>query len=123
MDQVGQRHAGCGVGQPRTDGCGEQDVLDRGNQQLEQLEGDNDPFGLAVARFRREGLSATPVVFGSHRKPEGVVLPFELFEQLMPAIEDILLAATIRARLANPAPNVPLDDLINELGFSPSEFE
>jgi hypothetical protein len=77
----------------------------------------------AVARFRREGLSATPVVFGSHRKPEGVVLPFELFEQLVPAIEDILLAATIRARLANPAPNVPLDDLINELGFSPSEFE
>src|SRR5674476_1357722 len=57
----------------------------------------------AVARFRREGLSAAPVVFGSHRKPEGVVLPFELFEQLVPAIEDILLAATIRARLANPS--------------------
>ena len=77
----------------------------------------------AVARFRREGLSAAPVVFGSHRKPEGVIVPFELFEQLVPAIEDILLAATIRARLANPAPSVPLDDLINELGFSPSEFE
>ena len=44
-------------------------------------------------------------------------------EQLVPAIEDILLAATIRARLANPAPSVPLDDLINELGFSPAEFE
>jgi len=63
------------------------------------------------------------MVFGSHRKPEGVVLPFELFEALVPAIEDILLAATIRARLANPAPSVPLDDLIDDLGFSASEFE
>jgi antitoxin StbD len=77
----------------------------------------------AVARFRREGVSSAPVIFGSHRKPEGVVLPFELFEQLIPAIEDILLAVTIRARLANPAPSVPLEDLIDELGFSPSEFE
>ena len=77
----------------------------------------------AVARFRREGVTSAPVVFGSHRKPEGVVLPFELFEQLAPAIEDILLAETIRARLANPAPSVPLEDLINELGFSASDFE
>jgi antitoxin StbD len=77
----------------------------------------------AVARFRSEGVSSAPVVFGSHRKPEGVVLPFELFEQLIPAIEDILLAATIRARLANPAPSVPLEDVIEELGFSPAEFE
>jgi antitoxin StbD len=77
----------------------------------------------AVARFRREGVSSAPVVFGSHRKPEGVVIPFELFEQLIPAIEDILLATTIRARVANPAPSVPLEDLIDELGFSPSDFE
>jgi hypothetical protein len=33
------------------------------------------------------------------------------------------LAATIRARLANPAPSVPLDDLIDDLGFSASQFE
>jgi hypothetical protein len=26
-------------------------------------------------RFRREGVTAVPVVFGSHRKPEGVVQP------------------------------------------------
>jgi antitoxin StbD len=76
-----------------------------------------------MARFRREGVMSTPVVFGSHRKPEGVVLPFELFEKLMPAIEGVLLAATIRERLANPAPSVPLEDLIDELGFSVSEFE
>ena len=28
-----------------------------------------------LARFRREGAAAAPVAFGSHRKPEAVLLP------------------------------------------------
>lgn len=36
----------------------------------------------ALARFRREGAAAAPVVFGSHRKPEAVVLPYEAYAQL-----------------------------------------
>jgi PHD/YefM family antitoxin component YafN of YafNO toxin-antitoxin module len=36
----------------------------------------------ALARFRREGAAAAPVVFGSHRKPEAVVLSFEAYAQL-----------------------------------------
>jgi hypothetical protein len=31
----------------------------------------------ALARFRREGAAAAPIIFGSHRKPEAVVIPFE----------------------------------------------
>jgi PHD/YefM family antitoxin component YafN of YafNO toxin-antitoxin module len=37
----------------------------------------------ALARFRLEGAAAEPVIFGSHRKPEAVVIPFELYAQLV----------------------------------------
>ncbi|WP_252975204.1 type II toxin-antitoxin system Phd/YefM family antitoxin [Janibacter melonis] len=56
-------------------------------------------------RFRRQGLEAEPLVFGGHRRAEAVVLPFEMYERLIPAIEDIFLAESIRARLATSGPN------------------
>jgi antitoxin StbD len=34
-----------------------------------------------LARFRREGAAAEPVAFGSHRKPEAVLLPYEVYER------------------------------------------
>jgi hypothetical protein len=34
-----------------------------------------------LARFRREGAAAEPVAFGSHRKPEAILLPYEAFER------------------------------------------
>jgi hypothetical protein len=39
----------------------------------------------ALERFRREGATAEPVIFGAHRKPEAVVIPFALYEQLVAA--------------------------------------
>jgi antitoxin StbD len=37
----------------------------------------------ALARFRREGAAAAPVIFGSHRKPEAVVIPFEVYAEIV----------------------------------------
>jgi PHD/YefM family antitoxin component YafN of YafNO toxin-antitoxin module len=34
-----------------------------------------------LARFRREGVEAAPVAFGSHRKPEAILLPYEAYER------------------------------------------
>ncbi len=34
-----------------------------------------------VARFRREGAAAEPVAFGSHRKPEAILIPYEAYER------------------------------------------
>lgn len=34
-----------------------------------------------LARFRQEGAAADPVAFGSHRKPEAVILPYEVYER------------------------------------------
>lgn len=39
-----------------------------------------------VARFRREGTNAEPVIFGSHHKPEAIVLPYEAYEELVDRI-------------------------------------
>lgn len=34
-----------------------------------------------LARFRREGSTAEPVAFGTHRKPEAILLPYETYER------------------------------------------
>jgi antitoxin StbD len=54
-----------------------------------------------IARFRIEGASAEPVVFGDHRKPEGVVLPFELYVQLEDQIDQVRfeLATKVMSRI------------------------
>lgn len=72
-----------------------------------------------LERFRRDGFAAEPMVFGGHRRPEGVVLPFEMFERLLPAIEDILLAESIRGRLSTSGPSESFDEFVtHELGMT-----
>lgn len=34
-----------------------------------------------LARFRREGAAAEPIAFGSHRKPEAILIPYEAYER------------------------------------------
>ncbi len=51
----------------------------------------------ALARFRREGAAAQPVVFGSHRKPEAVVIPFEAYTEVVEYQRRRLSAAEARA--------------------------
>lgn len=48
-----------------------------------------------LARFRRDGGSAEPVVFGSHRKPEAIILPFEEFEALVRQRQRLLSALDV----------------------------
>ncbi len=68
-----------------------------------------------LARFRIEGAAADPVVFGDHRKPEGVVLPFELYAQLEDQIDQVRfeLATKVMSRIeeiiANPSKAVKVE--------------
>ncbi len=75
-----------------------------------------------LKRFRADQASATPVIFGSHRKPEAVVIPFELYAQLLPAIEDLEIAAVVRERAAA-GPAVPLSGIAERVGLNPADFE
>ena len=54
----------------------------------------------ALERFRNEGIAAAPIVFGAHRKPEAVVIPFALYVSLLPLIEDLEIAQIVRDRTA-----------------------
>jgi Asp-tRNA(Asn)/Glu-tRNA(Gln) amidotransferase A subunit family amidase len=38
-------------------------------------------LSMIVARFRREGATAEPVAFGSHRKAEAILLPYQVYER------------------------------------------
>ena len=51
-----------------------------------------------VRRFREEGAGAEPVMFGSHRKPEAVVMPYETYHELVALAEKITVAQTLRER-------------------------
>ena len=74
-----------------------------------------------MRRFREEGITADPVIFGSHRKPEAVTIPYEMFQALLPAIEDILLAETVRERLAQP--EIAWDDALTALGLTQADVD
>lgn len=75
----------------------------------------------ALHRFRTEGAAADPVIFGAHRRPEAVVIPFELYTALLPAIEEFEIAKIVRERQDEPAR--PLSEFAAELGLNPSDYE
>ena len=74
--------------------------------------------------FRDHGMASEPVFFGSHRKAEGVIIPVELFRELVPAIEEVLLKATVRERIAQDVESIPLDSaLVESIGLDPAKFD
>ena len=68
-----------------------------------------------LARFRREGAAAAPVAFGSHRKPEAVLLPYEVYERYeaiarQRAHLDSALSAAQSVQIELPGPFTPDHD-------------
>jgi hypothetical protein len=57
-----------------------------------------DQLPSVLRRFRVEHEAAAPVIFGSHRKAEAVIIPFELYTRLLPLIEDLEIARLVRER-------------------------
>ena len=71
-----------------------------------------------TAEFRDQGAAAGIVVFGSRRVPEAAVVPYELVELLDPIIEDLVIAARIRERLAEDDGNrFSLEEVAAEFGI------
>jgi antitoxin StbD len=71
-----------------------------------------------VARFRTEGVDADPVVFGDRRRPEAVLLPFDMFALLLDVAEDIVLAQRVRERaIADTGTRVTLADAADRFGI------
>jgi PHD/YefM family antitoxin component YafN of YafNO toxin-antitoxin module len=73
--------------------------------------------------FRAEGAEAEPVFFGAHRKPEAVVLSYQAYEELMDALDDVLIADQVAKRdKTDSGERIELADLIRSQGFDPAEF-
>lgn len=71
-----------------------------------------------VARFRAEGADAEPVVFGTQRRPEAALIPYEAYQLLMELAEDAAIAQTVRERTASDSGNrTSLADVAAELGI------
>lgn len=66
-------------------------------------------------------MAAEPIVFGAHRKPEAVVIPFELYARLLPVIEDLEIAQLVRERAAAGV-SVPLADVAAAVGLDPVDY-
>jgi hypothetical protein len=77
----------------------------------------------AVARFRREGIASKPILFGSHRKVEGVLISAALYEKLIPEIESVQLSALLQSRIADGSPRISFDELVVLTGFDPNEID
>lgn len=52
-----------------------------------------------AAGFDHDGPAAAPVVFGSHRRAQGVIVSWQLWQRIAPALEDALDAEQARQRL------------------------
>lgn len=66
-----------------------------------------------------------PLIFGDAGEPEGVVVPFELWRALDTRVFDEdgfdTTYAIARARLADPRPPIPIEQVAAELGIDLSE--
>ncbi|HEX4061008.1 MAG TPA: hypothetical protein VHY58_08295 [Streptosporangiaceae bacterium] len=68
-----------------------------------------------LAQFRREGADAEPVAFGSHRKPEAILLPYEVYQRYEALARqherlDSALAAAQSVQVELPGPFSPDHD-------------
>ncbi len=73
--------------------------------------------------FEKHGAAAEPVTFGSHRRPQGVILSWSLWLELLPAIEDHLDAIEASERLAAAGDRrLSFDEVARALGRDPARF-
>jgi hypothetical protein len=57
-----------------------------------------DNFGELLGEMRARGAKAKPVVFGSHRRPEAVILSFEQWQAMREMMDDVVSAVEIFER-------------------------
>lgn len=77
-----------------------------------------DALTTIAAEFREHGAASGLVVFGTRRRPEAAIVPFEIIELLDPVIEDLVIAARARERLAEDSgARYSLDEVATELGI------
>jgi antitoxin StbD len=68
-----------------------------------------------AAGFDHDGPDAAPVVFGSHRRAQGVIVSWQLWQRIAPAVEDALDAELARQRLGDAGERLTHEQLLAAL--------
>ncbi len=68
-----------------------------------------------AAGFDHDGLDAEPVVFGSHRRAQGVIVSWQLWQRIAPAVEDTVDARLARRRIGESDDRLTHDELLAAL--------
>ena len=68
-----------------------------------------------AAGFDHDGPDAAPVVFGSHRRAQGVIVSWQLWQRIAPAVEDALDAEIARQRIDAGGEPLTHDELLAAL--------
>ncbi len=69
-----------------------------------------------AAGFDHDGPDAAPVVFGSHRRAQGVIVSWQLWQRIAPALEDALDTDLARRRIEAADDQLSQEQLLAELG-------
>lgn len=69
-----------------------------------------------AAGFDHDGEDAAPVVFGSHRRAQGVIVSWQLWQKIAPAVEDALDADLAARRIAAGGERLSQEQLLAALG-------
>ena len=78
-------------------------------------------LSMIISRFREEGSTSAPVLFGSHRKAEGVIIPFSMWQEILEQIEDIELGKLVRDRISDGSKSLLFDELVKKLNLDNSD--
>ncbi len=65
--------------------------------------------------FDHDGVDAVPVVFGSHRRAQGVIVSWQLWQRIAPAVEDAVNAGLARRRIGEPGEQLTHEQLLAAL--------
>jgi antitoxin StbD len=69
-----------------------------------------------AAGFDHDGPDAAPVAFGSHRRAQGVIVSWKLWQRIASAVEDALDAELARHRIAESDARLTHEQLLTALG-------
>ena len=65
---------------------------------------------------------STPVLFGGHRKAEAAIISIDLYERLLPEIENIQLNELLQNRINDGKDRISFDELVKSVGFDPEDL-
>ena len=65
---------------------------------------------------------SSPVLFGGHRKAEAAIISIDLYERLLPEIENIQMNELLQNRINDGKDRISFDDLVKSVGFDPEDL-